>query len=501
MKCIVHLDMDCFYAQVEAVRLGINCRTEPYILSQWKNLIAVNYPARNCGIARLDSLAEAIKKCPHVKVSHVATYAMGEAEYKYHKNPQKGTHKVALEPYREASRKIFNILQSFDGVEVEKGSVDEAYLDVTLAAQKELDSIVAPNSQCQVSLENVLHPETNVIPNKQTEVNAWFQAQGKQFSDVFDAALHPQATVERRLLLCAASRVVWNMRQKIYQDLHYDCSAGIAHNKILAKSMSSRHKPNKQTLLFPDCVASAIWDAPYHNIWGFGGKLGEMVRRACGGVELCREAWLVPIDALRGALGNEDAEYVYRRLRFYGESTIRKRSISKTLAASKTFRPLTSSIDEVRKWVTVLCGELSVRYKEFCDLNKTKGHTLNVKLGNKGLSQPGGVLHKTLALPEAVTTDTLIATVMKCVAATFASQVVVTVNSVTLTIGSFKNCSGEENFGRGQQMMLTDFFASKNAKKRQREDCESVNEKSPSSHSSSGLIEEKGSGNNVTIID
>ncbi|RNC50410.1 DNA polymerase eta, partial [Trypanosoma cruzi] len=184
MRCIVHLDMDCFYAQVEAVRLGIDCRTEPYILSQWGNLIAVNYPARKCGIARFDTVEKAREKCPHVKVSHVATYAVGDTEYKYHENARKGTHKVSLEPYREASRKIFNILRSFEGVEVEKGSVDEAYLDVTLAAQRELASIRLPSAQCSSHLEDVMHPETNVIPDRRAEIDAWLFEKEKNLMSI-----------------------------------------------------------------------------------------------------------------------------------------------------------------------------------------------------------------------------------------------------------------------------------------------------------------------------
>lgn len=62
-RCIVHLDMDAFYAQVESVRLGIDSRVQPYALEQWNNFLAVNYPAREWfGIERIDSVGEARKK-------------------------------------------------------------------------------------------------------------------------------------------------------------------------------------------------------------------------------------------------------------------------------------------------------------------------------------------------------------------------------------------------------------------------------------------------------
>ncbi|KEG12076.1 DNA polymerase eta [Trypanosoma grayi] len=483
--------MDCFYAQVEAVRLGIDCRTEPYILSQWGNLIAVNYPARSCGIARFNTVEEAREKCPHVRVSHVATYAVGESEYKYHVNPRKGTHKVALEPYREASRHIFNILRSFEGVEVEKGSVDEAFLDVTVAAQRELESVELLHSQRLHSLEDILEPSTHVIPDRQDEIDVWLRVRGKKFCDVFDAAMHPKGSLEHALLLGAAARVVWSIRQKIRQELHYDCSAGIAHNKLLSKFISSRHKPNQQTLLLPDRVASAIWDTQYHNFRGFGGKFGETIRHICGGAELCCEAWLVPKEVMRGVFGDDDAEYAYQRLRGYSSENITKRSIAKTLMASKVFRPAATSPDGVRKWVTVLSSELCARYRGFCDTYQTKGHTLNVKLGNMGLSQLGGVVNKTLVLPELVTTETLIAAAMQCVTATLVAQPGVAVNAVTLTIGSFKKQVDECGSGRGQQLALTSFFSAKGKEKRRRsEPDEAVVVTLSSTSSSSSTVEE-----------
>ncbi|ORC89427.1 DNA polymerase eta [Trypanosoma theileri] len=468
MRCIAHLDMDCFYAQVEAVRLGIDCRTEPYILSQWGNLIAVNYPARQCGIVRFNTVEEAKEKCPHVKVSHVATYAVGETEYKYHEKPQKGTHKVALEPYREASRHIFNILRSFEGVKLEKGSVDEAFLDVTVAAEQIKKSVMMLNTKPLSSLEDVMEPSTRVILNRQEEINAWFEERGKNFHELFDSSLHPLASMENILLLGAASRVVWNIRQRIREELHYDCSAGIAHNKLLAKSISSRHKPNQQTLLLPNCVASAMWDTSFRDIRGFGGKYGEAVQHACGGMELCREAWLVPKEVFKVLLGDANADYTYRRLRCYDEEKITKRSISKTLMASKVFNPPTSLAEGVKKWITVLSSELCARYKEFCDTYNAKGHTLNVKLGNRGLSHLSNVLNRTLALPELVTTETLINATMHCVISTLSEQYGVTVNAVTLTIGSFKEKVNDDGMRQRQQMVLTSFFAKKDAEKRDR---------------------------------
>ena len=50
-RVVIHLDLDCFYAQVEAKRLGID-GSVPLAVQQWSGLIAVNYPARHKGVKR-----------------------------------------------------------------------------------------------------------------------------------------------------------------------------------------------------------------------------------------------------------------------------------------------------------------------------------------------------------------------------------------------------------------------------------------------------------------
>ena len=45
MRTILHLDLDCFYAQVESKRLGLSADV-PLAVQQWGGLLAVNYAAR-----------------------------------------------------------------------------------------------------------------------------------------------------------------------------------------------------------------------------------------------------------------------------------------------------------------------------------------------------------------------------------------------------------------------------------------------------------------------
>ena len=74
-RAVLHIDMDCFYAQVEHNRLGIS-RDEPLAVVQWEGLIAVNYAARAAGITRHDRATTALQKCPQIRLREpIANFA------------------------------------------------------------------------------------------------------------------------------------------------------------------------------------------------------------------------------------------------------------------------------------------------------------------------------------------------------------------------------------------------------------------------------------------
>eukprot|EP00796_Vickermania_ingenoplastis_P009982 gene9982-6966_t len=440
-RCIVHLDMDAFYAQVEAVRLGIDCRRQPYALNQWGHFLAVNYPARDAfGIARMDSLWDAKTKVMEVSgalrreaprplqeaeegpspsppetllYSNIPLYRVGLEAYSYYPpnavdtavgdirnvnavppsvmTPQHGVgdapdlaprlaytkynrtdFKVSLEPFRAASKQIFALLRSFPGVEVAKAGIDEAFLDVTEAAKKELQAFAKAKAEAEAAesgdgascaspplgtedgnlplwcsslhrlqQSGLLDLTTHLHPDKSEELNRLLQQQyGVTLEAVYDKPLAEAARPSRAgssssspseteepvqellrgfffksglrpsvwhapsenaedtdgerplsltsteqsflayaALLAAATRVVRRIREQLYSVLHYDCSAGIAHNQLVAKILSASYKPRKQVLLWPHLTSSAIGYVQLKKIRGFGGKLGSLVAR------------------------------------------------------------------------------------------------------------------------------------------------------------------------------------------------------------------------------
>jgi nucleotidyltransferase/DNA polymerase involved in DNA repair len=96
---IAHLDVDCFFAQVEEVRLSI--RGKPLGVQQNMEIAAVNYEAREHGLYNRISLAEGLRRCPSLVL------VRGDNEVN------------AMQRYRCAGQAVLRcVMQSLDDAEV-----------------------------------------------------------------------------------------------------------------------------------------------------------------------------------------------------------------------------------------------------------------------------------------------------------------------------------------------------------------------------------------------
>lgn len=90
-------------------------------------IIAVNYPARDCGVTRHMRGDEAKKHCPQIELVRVPNIR----------------EKADLSKYRDAGKEVASVLQTYTPL-LERASVDEAYLDITdkvLAKLKEMNDV------------------------------------------------------------------------------------------------------------------------------------------------------------------------------------------------------------------------------------------------------------------------------------------------------------------------------------------------------------------------
>eukprot|EP00127_Corallochytrium_limacisporum_P004496 Clim_evm23s165 gene=Clim_evmTU23s165 len=405
-KIIVHLDMDAFYCQVEERRLGLVDKKTgkergPFAVVQWNGLIAVNYAAKSVGIGRHCNLDEAKKLAPDLKWVHVATFGEGDAHWKYYEKPDRRTHKVSLDPYRDASKEIMEFFKKHCK-RFEKASVDEAFMDLTEEITKEYESLEAEGKLPTVldwdglglicdgrnkkGSHTVIDKEGRAqITEQEGDLDdeegllglhlATNSEGGMATEDAKDGSRTSKALKEHDVKLWLASRRVRDLRQKLWDTLYYRVSAGISHNKMLSKLGSAMNKPNNQTTILGSGVLGLMEKFPLRKIRNMGGKLGAEIIDTLG-VENAGEVWQYTVEELTHKFGRGNAVWIHDVVRGHDDSEVVDRTRSKSMLAAKSFAPVKND-DGIMYWIQVLANELVHRMKQDQEENSRIPKTLH----------------------------------------------------------------------------------------------------------------------------
>jgi DNA polymerase eta len=284
-RAILHVDMDCFYAAVERLRHP-ETQGKPLVVvmyGEWRGgaIIAVSYEARAFGIKRNMRGDDAKRLCPGCHVVTVET-ANGKAD---------------LESYRDASAQVMTLLQSVAGPQatLERASVDECYIDVSAAAAARMGASSAEQPELlQQQLQLLQRCQLRKSCQTMDLQENWHRAitttdRSPLTAGMLESRQEPAprpAVVDEKedALLLHASLIANEMRVAVKRSLGFTCSAGVAHNKILAKLATGMLKPDGQTTLLQSCVPSLLAALPISELRGFGGKLGDSLRAATGGL-------------------------------------------------------------------------------------------------------------------------------------------------------------------------------------------------------------------------
>lgn len=421
-RVVLHLDLDCFYCQVEQLRLGIPPET-PLAVQQWDNVIAVNYPARAAGVNRHASYRECLKACPDLQLVHVPAFLVASpaAGAKIFSATDKETtfapditaYKASLQPYREASIKIFTCIEcrlaSFSVPFVlEKASVDEVYVDVSHLVDTKMSEfgyvvdkgciVVAPAPENLSKIDWSSCGSSVLDPHEQDGANT-----GDYISD---------------LRIFIGCKIAAEIRAKIFQELGYTVSAGIAHNKTLAKLASAKNKPNQQTFVRKAMALEWMHSVPFNRIRSLGGKLGKLVLKTFDrgqqhdgddddgnedasegedeqkyqvpsdqqekagdlGVKkpvMASALWDLSIKDLQAKVGDfESAKWIYGAIRGKDQIPVAPRMHTKSFMSAKNLRNPIREWQVLYDWITLLATELSGRLKEDLSANNRWPHSI-----------------------------------------------------------------------------------------------------------------------------
>ena len=391
---------DC---QVESQRLRLD-PAAPLAVRQWQGLIAVNYAAREAGVTRHMTAAEALKICPTIALAHVETLGEGGASDGgsvvfgggaggagggggggggQQFVPRKSQRKASLLRYRDASARVLQALRSFfpPGTVVEKASIDEFYVDATAAAE----AMLRPeNGGCAVGVCEAAAR----APGGAVVVEGFFEKEeeeeeeekgggggggegsssggGKALSSSSSSALSLDPTNPLDARLAAGAALASGARALILRETGYTLSAGISHNKLLSKIASARFKPNRQAVVPRRGAPPLLRRLPLSKLPGFGGKLGAAVTAATG-AETAGDVAALPLDALKAAFrgsgdgGDAAALSVFRAVRGESGAPVVEKAAPKSLMAAKSLDVATNSRQTLEKWLSILADELATR--------------------------------------------------------------------------------------------------------------------------------------------
>ncbi|XP_020817854.1 DNA polymerase eta [Drosophila serrata] len=361
-RVVLLVDMDCFFCQVEEKQQP-EYRNRPLAVVQynpWRGggIIAVNYAARAKGVTRHMRGDEAKDLCPEIVLCQVPNIR----------------EKADTSKYRDAGKEVANVLQRFTTL-LERASVDEAYLDITetvnLRMKQMQSGAFALKPQELVNTFAVGYSNIGDYVNKITNRFANPYIDDERFALSYDQNDLPAVRQSDIRLLIGAS-VAGEVRAAVKKETGYECSAGIAHNKILAKLAAGLNKPNKQTVL-PLAEIPGFFEAlPVGKIKGLGGKFGEVVCETMG-IKFLGQIVKFTEAELQRKFDEKNGSWLFNISRGIDLEAVTPRFYSKSIGCCKKFpgRNNITGLKTLQHWLGELSSEINDRLeKDFIENNR-----------------------------------------------------------------------------------------------------------------------------------
>ncbi|KAG2392969.1 hypothetical protein C9374_009546 [Naegleria lovaniensis] len=360
---IIHLDIDCFYAQCEEVE-NPSYRHVPLGIQQNQTVSTVNYCARiQHGVPKMTRVSKAKEICPQIVIIP-----------------------ARMEIYREMSRKIFEeciaekVYHQFHGECVlEICGVDEAFVDVTDEVRWRLQQL--EQQEQHTSQSNDINGATDVSKESLKRANRVDpnQCVGAKIS------LSPKS---QDIPLNIGSQLAQEIRDEVFQRLGFTLSAGISHSKFLSKQASKKKKPNGQATIYSESFNNEINPLDISIIPNIGYQTREKlvqqlhirtVQEFRGlsylNIRKCFNSDKLASQSLNIANGKYDEEY---------DRVISKGPV-KSIGSELTFLPIHNSYDEVDQKLRIITQDLAPRIQRDMQRNQKRfATTLTLKYCHGG---------------------------------------------------------------------------------------------------------------------
>jgi DNA polymerase iota len=252
--------------------------------------VTANYPARAHGVGKLQLITAALEACPSLQLVN------GED----------------LTPYRAVSTRFLAVLSRFGPTE--KLGLDEAFVDVTRAAVAAVAA--ARGGAGALAWVGHVHAARDAVAahnrHRPTDLSACGGGADDAAADAaaeapsLPPALPPApGACHADALLAAGSAIAAEARAALRAELGLRASAGVAHNKLLAKLISGLHKPDAQTCLPCREAARFVAPLPVRCLRGVGSAAERALAAPPLRIATVAALRRAPARALAAALGSE----------------------------------------------------------------------------------------------------------------------------------------------------------------------------------------------------
>ena len=375
---IAHFDVDCFYAQVEQKRLGLE-EHMPVVVVQKHIVVTCNYAARKLGVEKLELVENAKRKCRGKEVAFVDG--------------------SDLSPYRSAARQINRILETVGGA-VEARGMDEAFVDLTQQAMSRLMASAGnvPSYAGEV-LDTCCHRAVAANRHRPGDLALLSDGGSRTSSSVGCSVSHESH--ESRLLR-AGSAIVQEVRTTIKRETGFTVSAGIAHSKVLAKLASGMHKPNNQTSIPANEEGLLLAQLKIQSLNGIGYRTASVVREVFDAefvhelLHLSEEQLAKQLmSKLSPAAGARTARIIFSLIRGVDLSPVTPRGPAQSVSVEDSFKAVTCrSEKDVTRVLSMLVPDLIDRLQ-----NESADSRVPLKLTLKWRYAGGASTSSTCAMP------------------------------------------------------------------------------------------------------
>ncbi|XP_057971526.1 DNA polymerase eta isoform X2 [Malania oleifera] len=252
----------------------------------------------------------------------------------------------------------------------ERASIDEVYLDLTDAAETMLAEN-PPESLEAIGVEalrsHVLGLNEDGSDVKENGVKEW---------------LCRSSADRRDKLLACGVLIIAELRMQVLKETEFTCSAGIAHNKMLAKLASGMNKPAQQTVVPFSSVKELLNSLPIKKMKQLGGKLGSSLQSDLG-VNTVGDLLQFSEEKLQECYGINTGTWLWNIARGVSGEEVQGRLLPKSHGSGKTFPGpcALKTITSVQHWLNKLCEELSERLCNDYEQNNRIAHTLTLHAG------------------------------------------------------------------------------------------------------------------------